>query len=47
MRMADSNHPHMYKLRSVVLMVDDRIRMSMPEINDEDYSPPVPELEDD
>ena len=25
----------------MVLMVDDHIRMSMPEINYEDYSPPV------
>ena len=45
--MADSNYPHMYKLRSMVLMVDYHIRMSMPELNDEYYFPPIPELEDD
>ena len=47
LRMVDSNHPHMYKLRFVVLMVDDLIRMSILEINDEDYFPPVIELKDD
>ena len=31
----------------MVLMVDDCIRMSMSEINYEDYFPPVTELEDD
>ena len=31
----------------MVLMVDDHIRMSMPEINNEDYLPPVPYLEND
>ena len=31
--MADSNQPHMNKLRFRVLMVDDHIRMSMSEIN--------------
>ena len=45
--MADSNQPHMNKLRFRVLMVDDHIRMYMPYINDEDYFPPVTELEDD
>ena len=47
LRMANSNHPQMEKIRIMVLMVDDHIRMSMPEINDEDYLPPVTELEDD
>ena len=45
--MADSNYPHMDKLRFMVLIVDDNIRMSMSELNDEDYFPPVTELEDD
>ena len=31
---ADSNQPHMDKLRLVVLMVNDHIRMYMTEIND-------------
>ena len=39
LRMADSNQPHMDKLKFVVLMFDDHIRMSMPEINYEDYFP--------
>ena len=47
LRMADSNQPHMDKLRFMVLMVDDHIRMSMSDINDEDYFPPVTEVEDD
>ena len=38
LRMANSNHPQMEKIRIMVLMVDDHIRMSMPEINDEDVS---------
>ena len=42
MRMFKSNQPHMDKLLSMVLMVDDHIRMSMPDINDKDYLPPVP-----
>ena len=45
--MDDSNQPHMYKLRFMVLMVYDHIRMSTIELNDEDYFFPVPELEDD
>ena len=45
--MADSNQLHMYKLRLMVLMVDYHIRMSLSELNDEDYSPPVTDLEDD
>ena len=36
MWMADSNHPHTDKFRFMVLMVDDHIRISMSEINDED-----------
>ena len=47
LRMADSNQPHMYNLRFMVLMVDDYIRISMPELNDEDNLPPVTYLEDD
>ena len=47
LRMANSNHPHMDNLRFMVLMVDDHIRMSMTDLNDEDYPPPVTELEDD
>ena len=47
LRMIDSNQPHMDKLRFRVLMVDDHIRTSMPELNDEDYFPPVREFEDD
>ena len=47
LRMADSNQPHTDKLRFMVLMVDDHIRMPIPELNDEDYLPPVTELEDD
>ena len=47
LRMADSNHPHTEKLRFMVLMVDDQISMSMPELNDKDYLLPVTELEDD
>ena len=31
----------------MVLMFDDHIRMYIPDINDEDYLPPVPELEYD
>ena len=47
LRMSNSNQPHMGKLRFMVLMVDDHVRMIMLEINDEDYFSPVPELEDD
>ena len=46
LRMADSNQPHVYNLRSMVLMVDDHIRMSMSKLNDKEYFPPVKELED-
>ena len=47
LRMDESNQTHMDKLRSVVLIVDDHIRISVPDINEEDYLPPVTELEDD
>ena len=47
MRIADSNQPYMDKPWFMVLMVDDQIRMFMPELKDEYYLPPVPELEDD
>ena len=42
--MSGSNQTHMDQLRFMVLMVDYHIRMSMPDINDEDYFPPVTEL---
>ena len=35
---ADSNQPHMNNLSFMVPMVDDHIRMSIPELNDEEYS---------
>ena len=44
--MDDSNQPHLDKLRFMVLMFDDHIRMSMLELNDEDYFLPVPDLKD-
>ena len=47
LRMADSNQTHMDKLRFMVLIVDDHIRMSMIGLNDEYYFPTVPYLEDD
>ena len=37
--MSDSNHPHMDKLRFMVLMVDDHIRMPMSELKYGDYLP--------
>ena len=46
MRIADSNQTRMDKLRFMFLMVDYHIRMSMPELNDEDYLPSVSDLED-
>ena len=46
LRMVYSNQPHMDKLRFMVLMVDDQIRMSMHDLNDEEYFPSIPELED-
>ena len=30
--MANSNHPHIHKLRFTVIMVDDHISMSMPQM---------------
>ena len=47
LRMVYSNQPHMDKLRFMVLMFDDCIRISIPDLNHEEYFPPVPELEDD
>ena len=47
LRMADSNQPHMDKLRFMVLMVDYCISISMPKLKDEDYFPPVTTLEDE
>ena len=47
LRMADSNQPHTDKLRFMVLMVDYHITISMPDLNDEDYLLPVPDLEYD
>ena len=44
LRMADSNQPHTDKLRFMVLMVDYHITISIPDLNDEDYFPPIPEL---
>ena len=38
---SDSNHPYMDKIQLMVLMVDDHIRMSMPDLNDKYYPPPV------
>ena len=46
LRMADSNQTHMDKLQFMVLMVDDNIRISMPDLNDEYYFPHVTKLED-
>ena len=39
LRMADSNQPYIDKLRFIVLIVDDYIRIYMSELNDEDYFP--------
>ena len=47
LRMAESNHPHMDKLRFMVLMVYDHIRMSMSEINNGYYLRPVTEPDDE
>ena len=47
LRMVESNQPHLDKLRFMVLMVDGHLRMSISELNDGDYFPPVTELEDD
>ena len=47
LRMSDSNQPHMENLGFMVLMVDGHIRMYMPDLNNENYFPPVTELEYD
>ena len=44
LKMDDSKQTHMENLLFMVLMVDDCISMSMPELNDGDYLPPVTEL---
>ena len=44
MRMLYLNHPHMYKLQFMVLMVDGHISMSMLELNNEDCFSPVTDL---
>ena len=41
LKMADSNQPHMENLWFMAIMVDDHIRMSIPELNNEYYFPPV------
>ena len=41
LRVAESNQPHMDKLRFMVCTIGDHISMSMSEINDEDYPPPL------
>ena len=46
LRVADSNQPHTDKLRLMVLMVDYNIRISITELNDEEYFSPVTEFED-
>ena len=45
--MSDSNQHHNDKLWLMVFKVDDHIRMSMPELNDYNYFPPVTELKYD
>ena len=47
LRISDSNHPHIDKLRFMVLIVDYHIRMYMSELNYEDYFPLITELEYD
>ena len=47
LRMAESKQPHMDKLQFMVLIIDDHISMSMTDLNDENYSPPVIDLDDD
>ena len=44
LRIANSNQSHMDKIQLMLLMFDDHIRMSMSELNDEDYFSPVEEL---
>ena len=43
----NSNQSHMENLQFMVLIVDDQIRMSMLELNDEYSFPPVTYIEDD
>ena len=43
--MADSNHRHMDKLWFMVLIIYDHVKMSMPDLNNEDYLTPVTDLE--
>ena len=45
--MADSNQPHMDKLWFILIVFDDHIMMSMPELNNEGYFITVTELEDE
>ena len=47
MRKTKPNKPHIYKLQFMVLISEYHMRMSMTDLNDEDYLPPVIELEDD
>ena len=46
LRMANSNQPHMNNIQFIVLMSDNHIRMSMPDLNVKYYLPPVTNLED-
>ena len=46
LRISDSNQPNVYNLCFMILMVDYRISMYMPEINYGDYFPSVIESED-
>ena len=41
LRVADSNQPHMDKLRFMVLMFDDHISIYMPDLNYEYYFPHI------
>ena len=41
LRMVNSNQTHTDKLGFMILVFDYHIRMSMPELNDEDYPLPV------
>ena len=44
LRTDESNQPHIDKLRFMVLVVHYHVRMSIPDLNDEDYFTPVTEL---
>ena len=44
LRITNSNQSHMDKIQFILLMFDDHIRMSMSELNNEDYFSPVEEL---